>query len=375
MDDYASYLLSNKIITDGRQKNTAETIILNSNLFNLTGNGGLTIELDEFVPFAVNVLSSMKISQLALDYFNLRCGNSPEVNEITTACYKQYFYEAFFNESNLKPFVPRMISEIESYNKQDELQFIDEVQHFSRLCPYPDSFVTKGDIMAAVMGFYSIENSMIMFEKNGDNMLNPDEVMDPYNFFEDALKRLLKTSDNEKQNIAQRLSKAIFYYLVDYNKTPESASDLMKVLAYQLRIKRPDGADRVTLAAILKTISTTSTTNRLNPGFCPRPTQINTIQIIQEKFDVRGVRFANHLTQQMEVPQRLNANVIASFASKFGVDDTIDMLDIFVMNKSITKFEMAMILLDLTDYHKDTIGKKAIKKIKKWAKKTTFIDL
>jgi len=34
-----------------------------------------------------------------------------------------------------------------------------------------------------------------------------------------------------------------------------------------------------------------------------------------------------------------------------------------------------MILLDLSDYHVEKIGKKNLKKLKKWAKDQTFVDL
>jgi hypothetical protein len=376
MSDFSSYLIGNKIITDGRQSNTTETIILNSNLFNLTGNGGVTIELDEFVPFAVNVLSSMKVSQITLENLNRLCGNAIELKEVSTECYKKYFYEAYFDQDNLRPFLPRMMAEVDQFSREDKTQFIDEVQHFSRLCPYPDSKVTKGDMMAAIMGFYSIENAMIMFEKTGDNSLNREEVIDAYNFFEGALKRLLQTSDDpEKQNIQQRLSRAIFYYLVDYKKTPAELGDLMKVLAYQLRLKRPDGADRVTLAAILKTISTTSTTNRLNPGLCVSPVHFQVINKIESKFAARGKIFAAFLREKMQKPQRLNALVVADIIHTFGIDDAKSIMQVFADQKILTKFEISMILLDLSDYHKDKIGKKNLKKLKKWAKDQTFVDL
>jgi hypothetical protein len=376
MSDFSSVLVGQKIITDGRQANTAETIILNTNLFNLTGNGGITIELDEFVPFATNALSSFKVSKIALDNFIRFCGMSADSKEISNECYKKYFYQAFFEQDNLKPFLPRMVDEFENFSDADRMFFINEVQHFSRLCPYPDSKLSKGDLMAAIMGFFSIENAMLMFEKNNDNSLNREEVVEAYNFFEAALKRLLQTSDNpDKQNLQQRLSRAIFYYLVDYNKTPTDLGDLMKVIGYQLRLKKPEGADRVTIAAILKTISTTSTTNRLNPGECYSPTHYQIIQLIESQFGVNGKNYAAFLRNRMEKSQRLNGFVVSELIQNYGVDVTKSIMQIFIDQKILTKHEISMILLDLSDFYADLVGKRNLKKFKKWANDHTYIDL
>ena len=133
----------------------------------------------------------------------------------------------------------------------------DHAQHFALM----DDRCTKESVVSWA-GLLVIEQSMLRFDVNRDNILSPSELDKLYVVFRGALEALIPV------DFLKRYSKDIFRYIVKFQRLPETEVKGFKSLWRALRQgahfvrflfksdrKQSVDADRMTYAAVLKIIA------------------------------------------------------------------------------------------------------------------------
>lgn len=374
--DFSEFLVDQKIVSRGREANLVETILLNTNLFQYEGDGNTSLNIKEAVPFVISVLGAVKISQRMKEHFDIVC---PKVEDdlVDYNCYRNNLVELIKDQDYFAGSFAGLRKYIVELSEVDQLVFVDELLSFTRSCPYADVNVTKGDMVTFAIALISIENTIVRFDtENVNNLLDRNEVKIAYDFYADALKRLLQSApgwkNGDKQNLQQRLSRAIFYYLVDYRSTPASVGDLFKVLGYQIRVLRPGEADRLSLAAIMKTISLSSSTNRKNPSRCYRPTHQSAIAQLLKDNHLSSQNFESLVQSSEGQGGYINSLVIADLVQVASLEELTSIFDALLKFNGADEAIIRAIIVDIEEFHSDKIDKKKLKKLKKWLKRKKF---
>lgn len=285
MLDFSEIFVGEGYILPGRVANTAETITLMTSLFHNQSNGDNKIELPEFVEFINTIRASFALSDKMHSYFKDVC-TVDEKGRIMPSCYRERFLDfmeqdAGTSQGLVKDYLPSLYQYLNDAKDRGELeQYLVSTSKFSRSCTvFTDGTevpMKKGDFIVSWGGLLSIEQSIVKFDKNENEFLDPDEVDDAFNVYKAAVEGLLPAESLKK------LSKDFFKYLVKYKKVPEipeidGFKSFWKALRETVHFGRfllksnseqDASADRMTFAAVLKIIAENSPTNKENPYPC-----------------------------------------------------------------------------------------------------------
>jgi hypothetical protein len=266
---YKGILIGEDILTEGREKNTVETIYLMSSLFQAQSDGDIDIEVNELVEFAVSVMSAGELAKATHTYFEDNC-ELDDKGRYTAKCYRENFMEALEVESE-GVLVKEKLEKLHSYFSKEERdisEYLKVVGQFSRSCtqfkdgtPVP---MTEAELMLAYSGMLAVEQTMIRYDVNedskldNDNYLQIEEVEKSFGVYKNAVQGL---------SPIKSLSEKVFWYLIKNKKAPSPLTYIF-VLPATKKSKLKAGADRQTLATILKTLSEESPANKENPFPC-----------------------------------------------------------------------------------------------------------
>lgn len=265
MLEYKDFLEAEGITDPGRTKNTAETIMLMSSLFQTQSDGDSDVEVNELTEFAVELLSSTSLAKMADGHFQQFCDIVDDKNRYTPECYRNEFVR-MLEVSKDDVTIGKKLGKLKSYLKDPEtnvVEYLEITEKFTRSCTHFDDGtpvpMNEGELFLLLSGMLAVEQTMIRFDKNNDNSLNPDEVDLAFPIYESAIKALLPDA-------LQYLAKKVFLYMIKNEKVPSSGA-VVGLIVTPARALRAT-AKRKTLAIILKALSEESPANKANPFPC-----------------------------------------------------------------------------------------------------------
>lgn len=268
MLDFKDFLEGEGIIDPGRTKNTAETITLMATLFQHQSDGDADIELTELTEFSMGLLSSNSLAKMADGYFQGVCptiDTKSGSNRYDPQCYRDEFVRMMDVEKNgvrigaklgkLEKYLTDQSTNVDEYLQISEV-FTRDCVNFNDGSTVP---MSERDLFLLFSGLMAIEQTIIKFDVNNDNVLNPNEVDKAFPIYQSAIEALLPST-------LKYLAKKVFLYMIKHEKVPSKGAVVGLILTPAGALKAD--ASRKTLAIILKALSEESPANQENPFNC-----------------------------------------------------------------------------------------------------------
>ncbi len=310
----------------GREEKIGESVTLMSALFQYQADDNGMIDTAEATEFAIGILTTQSLSESIYDEMigEKRCKDSLYLgkdNEYHVAldCYRDNIIDIFKNEAKAEDHFPNFFSYYELLDGAEKQDFLSVVEMFTRPCKADDTSkdiedidgdgdkdeplmpifmnipMSQNDMIGIVGGIYNIETTFSRWDKNGNNIMDKDEVDLAFNIYDTAISGIVDEMVNKKNkkwikdlvygNFLKGIRKNIFYYLIKYGKAPglgkiedapgstgvarfyNWAKDLGKLIGELIKGKTPI-AKRIDIAKILRTLAVTSKTPTTNQFSC-----------------------------------------------------------------------------------------------------------
>ncbi len=260
--DFKNLLYESKIVKKTREESSAENAASLPDLFLETANDNGKLEVAELSEFFSTLFSVIPMKDKVFSYFEDKCGvidNIPEFggNQVDVKCVRKHFLDVFENiyQENNKTFsyydyMPKLKKVLKAQENRGDKHLNDKyvmlIENYSRGCgPYENIPYNSFDLVGMYTGLLNIEATMNKFDKNGNNIIDPDEAEETYEHFKPGLLNVL-------DGIAKKVPKQIFKFLLKYKRMPDPKKDWFKVLT---TFKMPS-ADRETIVTILVGLQT-----------------------------------------------------------------------------------------------------------------------
>ncbi len=279
--EYKDILVGEEILIAGREKNTIETVTLMSSLFQAQSDGDSDIEVNELVEFVIELSSGGNLAQMSHEYFQTKC-SLDEKDRYMPECYRSIFNGVLDVEDkgvSIRDKLPKLAAFLEQDNV-DAGEYLRVAEGFTRSCTHFDDGtpvpMTEDELSLIYTGVIAVEQTMVRYDVNNNNQLEPEEVDKAYEVYEGSIKGLIPGK------FLQKFAKSFYLYLMKYKKLPDvqdikSTKDLWRALKegshfvgflFKSKKKKQTSADRFTIATILKTLSELSPENISNPFPC-----------------------------------------------------------------------------------------------------------
>lgn len=276
LTDFAPILEGENFILPGRALNTAETITLMTSLFHPQSDGDAIIEIPEFTEFGITMLTAIDLANVMHDYLKSVCPLD-ENKRYPAQCYRDNFLSVLnldYKGKFIKDFVPNLYNFLAESHTNVVAEYLVQTGKFSRTCStYNDGSeipMKWGDAVVSWAGLLAIEQSMVRFDENNTNILEPREVDEVYLIYKSAVQGLIPV------NFLKSYSKTFFQYVVKYKKIPQVQGSSMwraireggHFVKFMFSSNKRVSADRSTYAAVLKIIAENSPSRKTNPFNC-----------------------------------------------------------------------------------------------------------
>jgi len=279
--EYKNILVGEGILTEGREKNTVETITLMSSLFQAQSDGDGDIEVNELVEFGISVMSGTSLAGITHPYFQDKCVLDDK-DRYTAECYRDNFMGSLEIDKD-GVMVKEKLVKLNTYLSEegvDTQEYLKVVGGFTRSCThFKDGAAVpmiESELMLVYSGMLAVEQTMVRYDVNNNNILDPLEVDKAFEVYKGAITGLIPGK------FLQKFSKSFYLYLMKYKKLPDvqninSTKDLWRALKagshfvgflFKSKAKKQSSADRFTIATILKTLAELSPENIANPFPC-----------------------------------------------------------------------------------------------------------
>lgn len=259
---FGDFLIDEEIIMDGRQKSTSNNIALLTTLFQSMSNGDNVLNVDEASAMFSQVFVSMKHADWFEAEMGKRCAKDEKGRITDIQCHRDNIFSLVCEKFQAQ--FPLLLSTLgikkcsDAGNVEWRNEYLQTVEFVARTCEtFADGTLVpigKDDYMPMLVMLMTIEGTILRYDANKNNKLDPAEVREAYDkTFKQAIQALV---DDQAPilaklpfNLGSGVSRKIYYYLMKYNSVPEKFRDYMKLLT----IGAPT-SHRDTIAAVLKII-------------------------------------------------------------------------------------------------------------------------
>jgi hypothetical protein len=267
--DLHNVLIDIDLVTPTLEAGTAGNVYLMTDLFQLQSNDDTWIGADEATEFVIQVLTATEMKKNIMSSMRENCqpifadiDNDQKVDEMfDVLCFRKNFFKVLKtkfktpdgkNEFTYGDYLPRLMKYHDTVVKQAggaaSMQYmVAKLETFARTCPDNKIPMSAGDIVSVFGGLFSIESTMIRFDKNKNNLMDAHEVEASWKHFKLAVENILRTTNPNHVDKALR----VFQYLIKYKKIP-TAKEMFWFITTDKH--KWTSANRTTIATILATI-------------------------------------------------------------------------------------------------------------------------
>lgn len=274
LGDFSELIYDMGWVYPGRLSNTADTVTLMTSLFHFQSNGDSRVEVAEMVEFIITMLSSLDLSDTLFENIAKYCDISDK-GTYDVQCFRDNFratirdYKA--NDQTIGTIaeaLPILDTYLNSLSERDYQAYMHRTAKFSRTCTtFPKDGIEvpmdKGDGLVTWAGLLAIEQTLLKYDENKDNILTPSELDNLYVVFKPALDAMIPVDFLKKH------SKKIFKYIIKFQRIPDF-SNIKGVKTFAQAVKqgghfmwhtfnpftnKDADADRMTFAAVLQIIA------------------------------------------------------------------------------------------------------------------------
>ena len=251
------------VISAGSTEKTAETVTLLGSLFQYQSDDNTLLDVNEATELVLVLLTSLDLSsELHGNLKAMGCEDDGK-ERIAPECFKENFFGLMCGEyGNHFPLLMTSLGASENCSElrpsTANLEFLDQSIRAARSCHVNQTtneeiWYSEGDIFTVMMALLHIETTILRWDVNGNNIMDPNEVMNAYPIYSPALDGFLKTMPA----IVKTVKKQIFQYLIKYEKVPDVGSfgSVFDFVKFLLKFNKSAPANRKTIASVLRALS------------------------------------------------------------------------------------------------------------------------
>lgn len=243
---------------------TADNVSLLSTLFQYQSDDNKVMDVNEATEFGVSLMAALKMTDSMTGYFKTKNCQYDQFRRVEPNCMRKYFFPSICD--GYRKYMPLLFSSIntpkicENIDMEDDFnkKFVYFAEVAARPCMnYNDGdkeeiWYTEGDLTAMIMVILHSETTVLRWDANGNNILEPDEVMKAYPIYSTALDGFLET----RPAIIKKFKKQIYQYLVKYEEVPDEKNfkSVWKFIKFLMSFKKSSTATRKTIASVLMAI-------------------------------------------------------------------------------------------------------------------------
>lgn len=262
------------LISEGRGESTGNTISLLGTLFQYQSDNNKVMDVNEATEFALALFSGLSMaSELHKDL--MKVCPVDQYDRLDPECMKENYFPRFC--SKYYRYYPKMFEEYgaknceEFVNSKASAEYLEQTIRAARNC----NFYTDGDkeeipysetdMMLVITAMAHVETTVLRWDVNENNILDPNEVDAGYAIYESAIEGFL---DNYP-SIVGRFKKQIYLYLIKYEEIPavDSVSSAWRLVRFLGSLRKATPAKRKTIASILRVIGEQSDKTSTGPKF------------------------------------------------------------------------------------------------------------
>jgi hypothetical protein len=275
---FENELVEMGLLLPNRAIGTADNISLLGSLFQYQSDTNKLLDINEGTEFATTLFSSLNVQDDIEEYFNETTCSRDEFGRINPVCFRANFWKGLC--SYYRPQFPLLFESIglssrmkcEDYqNTPEAAKFLDRAIEASRACNrYPDGAKEEipyaaSDVMPLTVALMHIETTVLRWDANNNNIMDPDEVDRAYEIYAPALDGFMEN----KSPIIKKLKKQIYQYMIKYGEVPDEKDygSVWKFVRFLLSFNKKSNADRTTIASILVAIGEENKKLRTEPEF------------------------------------------------------------------------------------------------------------
>lgn len=267
-------LVAMGLIQEGRGESTGNTISLLGTLFQYQSDNNKVMDVNEATEFALALFSGLSMAS-ELHKELLKVCPADQYDRLDPQCMRENYYPRFCEK--YYRYYPKMFEEFgakscaEFVNNKQSAEYLDQTIRAARNC----NFYTDGDkeeipysesdMMLIITAMAHVETTILRWDKNENNILDPSEVDAGYSIYESAIDGFL----DDYPSIVRKFKKQIYLYLIKYEEIPavDSASSAWRLVRFLGSIRKATPAKRKTIASILRVIGEQSDKTATGPKF------------------------------------------------------------------------------------------------------------
>ncbi len=268
-------LIDMGLILPQKTGSIAETLSLLGTLFQYQSDNNKVLDVNEATEIALSLFTSINMaSELMKELKNLGCGFD-QYDRVEPSCFRESFLKSFCQK--YETYYPLMMESLgvtscESLeNNEANMSYLDSSIKAARSCNYytdgdkEEIYYSEGDIMTILMAMLHAEATVLRWDINSNNILDPNEVNNAYSIYSSALDGFLQ----KKPAIIKRLQKQIYQYLIKYERVPneQDFGSIWEFAKFLMRFNKKSSANRRTIVSVLSAIGEENAKISTDPKF------------------------------------------------------------------------------------------------------------
>ena len=222
----------------------SETVNSSDN-FQFNANGDMVADVYEATEYFNTVFTSVDITSEVHSRLKNYCDIvNDEDKSFEIPCYREHFYQVFFDEMNMDNYYPKLKVFLDEIGHDKALQHLINMETYSRIIPDPDLPMTQTDLGRVIIGFGNVESATLRFDVNkSGGVLEKNELDRAFPVFKNLIIQVAQLKP-----ATRFLAKSIFLYLIKEMKEPST----LQIIAFHFFGKKKNiTCDRFRLAGIL----------------------------------------------------------------------------------------------------------------------------
>jgi hypothetical protein len=247
----------------GRGIPTADNISLLGTLFQYQSDKNKVMDTNEATEFAVSLLASLNIREDLFTFMQEKNCTIDRFDRVEPACFKANFWKGLC--TYYRNYFPSMFNSLNAPKKCEDFEntkesaiLLGRADEAVRTCSYytdgnkEEIFYSKGDFMTILLALMHAETTILRWDDNHNNVMDPHEVEKAYDIYAPALDGFLE----DKSPIIKKFKKQIFQYMIKYEQVPDEKDfgSIWKFVKFLMSFDKKSPAYRKTIVAVLKVI-------------------------------------------------------------------------------------------------------------------------
>jgi hypothetical protein len=218
------------------------------------------MDVNEGTEFAVSLIGALNISQDLFIYMKDQNCSIDEFDRVDPACFKNHFWKGLC--SYYKNYFPLMFQSLNApkkcedfVNTPDTKIFLDKSISAARTCnnystgqreeiPY-----SEGDLMTIMLALMHAETTILRWDINNTNIMEPTEVDKAYDIYSPALDGFMENMSP----VIKKFKKQIYKFLIKHERVPDPKDfgSIWKFVKFLASFSKDVPANRKTIVSIL----------------------------------------------------------------------------------------------------------------------------